>query len=74
MIQSLEVGGVSQPIRTADGVIVLMVCSRQSEGGVDPVAAERERIQREILNERLSRMASQHEDKLRRQAFIGIRL
>jgi len=74
MIQSLEVGGASQPFRTADGVIVLMVCSRQSEGGVDPVAAERERIQREILNERLSRMASQHEDKLRRQAFIGIRL
>jgi len=74
MIQSLEVGGASQPFRTADGVIVLMVCSRQSEGGVDPVAAERERIQRGILNERLSRMASQHEDKLRRQAFIGIRL
>jgi hypothetical protein len=51
-----------------------MVCSRQSEGGVDPIAAARERIEREILNERLSRMASQHEDKLRRQAFIEIRL
>jgi len=74
MVQSLEVGGVSQPFRTADGVIVLMVCSRQSEGGVDPIAAARERIEREILNERLSRMASQHEDKLRRQAFIEIRL
>ncbi|MFB0952654.1 MAG: peptidylprolyl isomerase [Rhodospirillales bacterium] len=73
-VQSLEVGGVSQPFRTADGVIVLMVCSRQSEGGVDPIAAARERIEREILNERLSRMASQHEDKLRRQAFIEIRL
>lgn len=74
MVQSLEVGGVSQPFRTADGVIVLMVCSRQSQGGVDPVVAARERIEREILNERLSRMASQHEDKLRRQAFIEIRL
>ena len=74
MVQSLEVGGVSQPFRTADGVIVLMVCSRQSEGGVDPIPAARKRIEREILNERLSRMASQHEDKLRRQAFIEIRL
>ncbi len=74
MVQSLEVGGVSQPFRTADGVIVLMVCSRQSEGGVDPVAAARERIERDILNERLSRMAAQHEEKLRRQAFIEIRL
>lgn len=74
MVQSLEVGGVSQPFRTADGVIVLMVCSRQSQGGVDPIAAARERIEREILNERLSRMASQHEEKLRRQAFIEIRL
>jgi len=74
MVETLEVGGVSQPLRTADGVIVLMVCSRESKGGVDPIAAARERIEREILNERLSRMASQHEDKLRRQAFIEIRL
>jgi len=74
MVETLEVGGVSQPFRMADGVIVLMVCSRESEGGVDPIAAARERIEREILNERLSRMASQHEDKLRRQAFIEIRL
>ncbi len=74
MVQSLEVGGVSQPFRTADGVIVLMVCSRQSQGGDDPVAAARVRIEREILNKRLSRMASQHQEKLRRQAFIEIRL
>lgn len=74
MVGTLEVGGVSQPFRTADGVIVLMVCSRESKDGADPIAAARERIEREILNERLSRMASQHEDKLRRQAFIEIRL
>ena len=74
MVQSLDVGGVSQPFRTADGVITLMVCSRQSQGGVDPVAAAREKIERDILNERLSRMASQHQEKLRRQAFIDIRL
>lgn len=74
MVENLQVNEISQPLRTADGVIVLMVCTREVEGGTDPVAAAREKIEREILNRRLSRMADQHEEKLRRQAFIDIRL
>ncbi|MBO6786251.1 MAG: peptidylprolyl isomerase [Rhodospirillales bacterium] len=74
MVAPLNVNEVSQPLRTADGVIVLMVCSRQSESGQDPVAEARAEIERQILNRRLGRMADQHEEKLRRQAFIDIRL
>ncbi len=74
MVESLDVGGTSQPFRTADGIIILMVCSREVKGEADPLAAAREEIERRILNERLSRMANQHEEKLRRQAFIEIRL
>ena len=74
MVQSLQVGESSQPFRTADGVIVLMVCDRISQGQKDPLAEARSDIETRLLNQRLSRMASQHEEKLRRQAFIDIRL
>ncbi|MGJ3259429.1 MAG: peptidylprolyl isomerase [Rhodospirillales bacterium] len=74
LVDSLNVNETSQPLRTEDGVIVLMVCSREVEGGRDPVAAAREKIEREILHRRLARMADQHQEKLRRQAFIDIRL
>lgn len=74
MVQSLQVGESSQPFRTADGIIVLMVCERETQGQKDPLAEARNDIETRILNQRLSRMASQHEEKLRRQAFIDIRL
>ncbi|MEX0695795.1 MAG: peptidylprolyl isomerase [Rhodospirillales bacterium] len=74
MVQSLRVGETSQPFRTADGVIVLMVCTREQQGQKDPLAEARSDIENRILNQRLSRMAAQHEEKLRRQAFIDIRL
>lgn len=74
MVENLQVNDISQPLRTSNGVIVLMVCSRKIEGGTDPIAAAREQIERDILNRRLARMADQHEEKLRRQAFIDIRL
>ncbi|WNK01558.1 peptidylprolyl isomerase [Thalassospiraceae bacterium LMO-JJ14] len=74
MVRSLNVDQASQPLRTADGVIVLMVCSRESGGQEDPIAAARGNIRLRILNRRIARMAAQHEDKLRRQAFIDIRL
>lgn len=74
MVQTLNVNDVSQPLRTADGIVMLMVCSRKVEGGEDPVAVARQEIERRILNRRLGRMADQHEEKLRRQAFIDIRL
>lgn len=74
LVETLQVNEASQPTRTENGVIVLMACSRKVRGGEDPVAAARDKIERDILNRRLTRMADQHEDKLRRQAFIDIRI
>jgi len=74
MVEALQPNQISQPMRTDNGVIVLMVCSRSTAEGGDPIAEAREKIRLQLLNERLSRMARQHEDKLRREAFIDIRL
>ena len=74
MVEALQPNQISQPLRTDNGVIVLMVCSRSTAEGGDPIAEAREKIRLQLLNERLSRMARQHEDKLRREAFIDIRL
>lgn len=73
-VQNLPEMTPSNPIRTADGVAVMMVCSRKTDAGPDPVAEARARIRSRLLNERLSRAADQHMAKLRRQAFIDIRL
>lgn len=74
LVGNLGVNQISQPFRTNDGVIVLMVCSRETKQGVDPALEARNRIRSQLTNERLGRLAQQHEDKLRRQAFIDIRL
>ncbi|MEQ8321107.1 MAG: peptidylprolyl isomerase [Rhodospirillales bacterium] len=74
LVRSLSVGEASQTMRTADGVIVLMVCSRETEGEDDPMASARAEIERRLLNRRIGRLADQHQEKLRRQAFIDIRL
>ena len=74
LVDTLNVNEASQPLRTEDGVIILMVCSREVEGGQDPVTVARQRMEREILHRRLARKADQHQEKLRRQAFIDIRL
>lgn len=74
MVEPLQVNQISQPMRTADGVVVLMVCSRETEKGEDPLEKTRNEIRTRLLNERLGRLAKQHEEKLRRNAFIEIRL
>jgi len=74
MVSPLQANQVSQPMRTADGVVVLMVCSRETDQGEDPLEKARAEIRSRLLNERLGRLAKQHEDKLRREAFIEIRL
>ncbi len=73
-VENLAVSTPSQPLRTADGVAVMMVCERKSEAGADPVTEARTRIRTRLLNDRLSRAADQHMAKIRRQAFIEVRL
>lgn len=74
LVGPLQENQVSQPMRMGDAIVVLMVCSRETAEGSDPLEQAREDIRRRLLNERLGRLAKQHEDKLRREAFIEIRL
>ena len=49
----------SQPMRTTDGVIVLMVCSRETRAGTDPETEARQQARLRLTNERLERLAKQ---------------
>ncbi len=65
----------SQPLRTADGVIVLMVCRRQeSQQPVQDIEDQRNRIFSRLMDERLNLAARQHLRDLHRNAFVDKRL
>ncbi|MCH7865011.1 MAG: peptidylprolyl isomerase [Proteobacteria bacterium] len=65
----------SPPLRTADGVIVLMVCRRQeSQQPVQDIEDQRNRIYTRLLDERLNLAARQHLRDLHRNAFVDNRL
>ena len=65
----------SPPLRTADGVIVLMVCRRQeSQQPVQDIEDQRNRIYTRLLDERLNLAARQHLRDLHRNAFVDKRL
>jgi len=74
LIANVPVGKTSQPMRTTNGVIVMMVCARVSEQPQDPAQKARKEIRIRLLNEKLNRLATQHEQKLRLQSFIDVRL
>lgn len=74
LIANVPVNGASQPMRTSDSVVVMMVCARESDQGNDPLQKKREEIRVGLLNEQLNRLALQHEQKLRLQSFIDVRL
>jgi peptidyl-prolyl cis-trans isomerase SurA len=76
VVQNLPVGQPSQPQNMNNGIVVLMVCERQSAtakagGGKDQA---RKKIIRRLVNERLTNAARQHLRNLRRTAFVDIRL
>lgn len=74
LIANVPVNGVTQPMRTDNGVVIMMVCERRSDQGEDPLEKIREQIRLKLINEQLTRLAEQHEQKLRQQSFIDIRL
>lgn len=74
LIANVPAGQSSQPMRTTNGVIVMMVCNRESDQVQDPVQKAREEIRVRLINEQLNRLAAQHEQKLRLQSFIDVRL
>ena len=70
-IRNLGIGQPSQPIRTEQGLIVLMVCARQ---GQNTEQEQRQRIERMLTVQRLDAAAGRYLRDLRRAAFIDLRL
>jgi len=70
-ISGLAIGLASTPIRSENGIAVLMVCERD---GTDALKSVRANIERRLIDERLDIAARRHLRDLRRSAFIDIRL
>ena len=71
-VEVLDINKPSAPVRTANGVVVLMVCERK--GDDDSQAKAREQVERMIYNQRLDVAAQRYMRDLRRGAFIDVRL
>ena len=69
-VQDLKIGKASQPQLMDDGIIVLMVCSR--EGGV-AAAPDRKQVSRMLMMRRVDSAARQYLRDLRRAAFVDVR-
>lgn len=70
IIAPLSVGQVSDPIRTGDGVVVLMVCEREN---VTVSPEMRASVQRRLFEQRMLAISRQTLRDLRRTALIDIR-
>ncbi|MCS6780512.1 MAG: peptidylprolyl isomerase [Geminicoccaceae bacterium] len=71
-LAGLEKGAVAPPIRTAQGVHLVLLRDRRAAAGVDPARREAE-IRRRLEDEQLQRLADRRLRELRRRAFIDIR-
>jgi peptidyl-prolyl cis-trans isomerase SurA len=70
VVLPLRVGEPSPPIRSADGVIVVMVCRRDEEA---PSGDVRQKIEQSLREERINALAQRILRDLRRSAFVDIR-
>lgn len=70
IIAPLSVGQVSEPIRTADGVVVLMLCERENMQVSQELRAS---VQRRLFEQRMSAISRQTMRDLRRTALLDIR-
>lgn len=76
-VLSLPVGEVSQPLRGAAGIHLLMVCERRDPEGLGAAQEDpgtREDIAQRLENERIERLARRYLRDLRKQAFVEVRL
>lgn len=69
-IAALDVGDVSQPIRTAAGMHLLIVCDRSEPADI---AADRDHIRNQILNQKLNLRARAYLRDLRRDSIVDYR-
>jgi len=71
LVGDLAINKPSQPIRSGDGVAVLMVCGREGKLTLSQI---RDNIETSLLNDRLDILARRHLRDLRRTAFLDIRI
>lgn len=69
-VATLPVGQASKPLRTKDGIVILMVCKRT---GDDPADQRRKTAESILLNDRLNIGAQRYLRELRRTAFVDVR-
>lgn len=69
IISGLEIGKPSEPLQIGNGVLVLMVCSREKDDGLDPAE-----IEAQLADEKVDIQAKRYMRDLRRAAFIDIRV
>lgn len=73
VVRDISVGGISKPVRTPSGILLLMVCGR--EGGEGEIELpRREMIAERIIRQRLSMMARRYLRDIRLSAVIDIRV
>jgi peptidyl-prolyl cis-trans isomerase SurA len=70
-VEKLKVEEASLPIRTAQGMMILMVCEREEDDSEKQAQAK---IRQRLMSERLDIAARQYLRDLRRSAFIDIRM
>ncbi len=70
VVEKLPISTISQPVRTSDGLVVLMVCKR--EGASQTVL--RKRVRQMLREQRYNTLARRYLRDIRRAAMIDIRL
>jgi len=69
-LMGLQVGQISQPLRSPSGVMLLMVCEREAQTVDLP---SRDQIKERLFREKLDLLARRYLRDLRRAAFLDIR-
>jgi peptidyl-prolyl cis-trans isomerase SurA len=70
LVAPLPPGGATRPIRTTEGILVLMVCERQEDADGDE---QRAQIERRLRDQRLAATSRRQLRDLRRAALLDIR-
>lgn len=71
VVQPLQPGQSTQPVRLAQGILALMVCDRQEETAT---SVQRTAVERRLREQRLSATARRQLRDLRRGALLDVRL
>jgi peptidyl-prolyl cis-trans isomerase SurA len=72
LVTKLSIGQASEPIVQKNGVGVIMVCAKSTEGGVP--ALTREEVAESLLRQRLDTVTRRYLRDLRRNAYVDVRV